>query len=214
MSGSFKPTSAIQKTVANRAKAEELQKLQSSTAAPTTEEIKVQELKAKEEEVNEFLPKEVSTVFGTLLYPVFKERFKDIYEQVTDKNHLISGRITGSFQIAGIKVTLRSLRVRERAALIPLLGNPSTDLTEFSQKESKYRLALLTIALADIGGNALPEVKLTPETLESWQSNPTVIQTMNFISDMDETFVGMITQLYNDVSTAKQYALMENLKNN
>lgn len=213
MAGSFKPTSSIQKTVADRVKAEEIQKLQSSTAAPTAEETKVQALKEREEEVNEFLPKEVDTVFGLLKYEDFKDRFKEVYKQVTDKDHLISGRISGTFTVAGIKITLRSLRVRERSALIPLLGNPGADLTAFSQKESKYRLALLAIALAELGGHAIPEIKLTADTLDAWLANPTVIQTMDFISDMDESFVGLIMRLYGDLSSAKQYALMESLKN-
>jgi hypothetical protein len=213
MSGSFKPASAIQKTVASRAKAEELQKLQASTAAPTAEEAKVQELKEKAEEINDLLPKEVDTVFGLLKYDAFKERFAGVYQQVTDKDHLISGRISCTFTIAGMKVTLRSLRVRERAALIPLLGNPGADLTAFSQKESKYRLALLTLTLSEIGGHTIPEIKLTAETLDSWLANTTVMQTMDFISDMDETFVGLLMQLYGNMALAKQYALMESLKN-
>jgi hypothetical protein len=167
------------------------------------------------EDINDALPKEVATGFGIIKYGEFKERFSEIYEQVRDKDHLINGRIVYAGTIAGIPVKMHNLRAGERRALLPIMPNPQMeDLVQYNLDDLTYRLHVLAVALdgvADISFTHVSAVKGVP--IDEWTETSSVVQAIDALEGLDEYFLTMLYQLFIDINNAKQYALIENLKN-
>lgn len=198
-------TSAIDKKKA-------VDSLADKTKAPTLEEVKEKIGDQLDRAVSSQLPKEVPTVNGMLPYETFKATFSDVYEQVSDKSHLLTGRVSHTFKISGMPVTLRSLKNKERSALIPFLGTGKSEL-EAAKSEATYRAYMLAVSCVRIGDVNFPDIKLTPDNLDSWLQNDQVKQAIDFLTDLDESVFSIVFSLFVDLNTAKHYALVENLKN-
>jgi hypothetical protein len=208
--GSFVRQSDIAKSLSDKQKA--VESLADKTKGPSLAEVKEKAGEELDKAITSQLPEEVLTAAGPLSYNAFKARFEDVYAQVSDKSHLMTGRVTHTYTLSGMSITMRSLRNRERAALLPLL-NPGSNDAETAKNDVKYRTYLLTLAVARIGDVNFPDLKLTPDTLEAWLSNEKIKQAEEFLSDMDESFFTVLFALFMDLNTAKHYALIENLKN-
>ena len=160
------------------------------------------------------LPESVGTAFGTVSYENFKKLFSDVYEQVADKHNLLSGRVTHTFKVGKMNVTFRSLKNKERTALLNYAGNPKTDdLSKFSIDDAEYRKKFLTVSIKSIDEIQFPDVTLTLDTIDSWEQHKLVMDAFDFIENLDDSFVALLYNLAIDLMTAKQYALIENLKN-
>lgn len=181
---------------------------------PTTEQIIKEQSDLVTSLVDSQLPEKVNTAFGTIEYPKFKKLFEDVYSQVADKNNLILGRVLHTFKIGGMQVTFRSLKNKERVALLAYIGNPKTeDLARFSQEDAQYRKRFLVATIQSIDETRFPDVLLTSDTIDKWEQNQLIKDAMGFIEDLDDSLVMLLYNLAIDLSTAKQLALMENLKN-
>lgn len=182
------------------------------TKGPSLADVKEKISSELDKAVSAQLPEKVPTVSGSITYEAFKSMFSDVYEQVSDKTHLLSGRVSHTFSISGMQITMRSLKQRERAALIPFL-NSGKDEIETAKDEARYRSCLLAVSCVQIGEVRFPDVKLTPDDLDNWLKNEAVKQALDFLLDMDESFFTLLFSLFVDLNTAKHYALVENLKN-
>lgn len=208
--GSFVRPPDIAASIAAKEKA--VESLAAKTKGPTLAEAKEKAVEDLDKAVTAQLPEEVVTAAGTLPYATFKSRFEDIYEQVADKSHLLNGRVTHTFTISGMSITMRSLKNRERSALLPLLNPGQTD-ADTAKNDMAYRAYILTLAISRIGEVSFPDLKLTPDTLNTWMANEQIKQAVEFLCDMDESFFTILFALFMDLNTAKHYALVENLKN-
>lgn len=208
--GSFVRQSDIASSIGNKQKAVEA--LADKTKGPTLAEVKEKVVEDLDKAVTSQLPEEVHTAAGTIPYTAFTSRFADVYAQVADKSHLMTGRVTHTYTLSGMAITMRSLKNRERSALLPLL-NPGTNDAETAKNDMMYRTYILALAIQKMGEVTFPDLKLTPDTLETWLGSAQIKQAVDLLSDMDESFFTILFALFMDLNTAKHYALVENLKN-
>ncbi len=184
------------------------------TKGPGLEEIKRDISAVLDKAVTDQLPKEVPTLLGMLPYATFKELFKNVYDQVSDKTHLLSGRVTHTFRLGKMEVTLRSIKNKERIALAPLLSDPKiTDQGKAMVDEHTYKTYLLLLSLVKIDTVPFPDVELTPERFSAWKEHEHIVGAINFIGNLDESLFFTLCGLVTDLSTAKHFALVENLRN-
>ena len=153
------------------------------------------------------LPEVVICAYGELSYEDFKERYADIYGQVEDAAHLLTGRITHEFKMATLPLKVQSLRPTEQALLMDFFP------TDLGQKESArqvatYELYKVAACLVSAGGTNYPalqtRVSTTPE--EFVESLADIAEAVN---SMDPSLVSFISNVYEDVSRAKQLAFIE-----
>jgi len=176
---------------------------------PSVIEEREQQNAGISEAVNKQLPETVPTIYGELSYSDFKTRFSKIYDQVQDKTHLLTGKVTCVFSIGNMSVTMRSLKTRERLALAPLAG--SVDGT--GAADPRYRTYVLTLAIEKLDTRSFPSVKLTPDTLSTWEQDEQVKAAIDIVENLDESLFLFLFGLFNDLNVAKNLALVENLKN-
>ena len=203
MAGSFGPTREMLDN-----------QLRDAKAAEAVEKVRKEEedKKAREDVVK--LPEEViSDIFGKLTYAEFKERYKSVWEQVTDKDHLITGRIQYTTKILKTELVVQSMSRREQTAIAlfdPLFGVSTTQTSEVKRDLGAYRVIIQTVRL---GETLFPKVPLTSENRLTWAADPVVKQQYDYILDVDPIFFNYILSVLNDVDQAKQLALLENLRN-
>jgi hypothetical protein len=165
--------------------------------------------------IDDALPETVLTCYGEVKYAAFKKMFSSIYDQVRDKDHLINGRIVYEDSLAGIDIRMHNLRAGERRSLLPMMANPQLeDLVQYNEDDLTYRLLVLVVALEaieDLRFDRVPSIKGV--SVDEWQKDPAVIQAIEALEDLDESLLTMLYQLFMDINNAKQYALVENLKN-
>jgi len=160
------------------------------------------------------LPSEVnSDVFGKLSFADFKTKYQSVWDQITDKDHLITGRITHETKILKTELVVQSMSRREQTAIAmfdPLFGSVDQTTPEVRRDLSAYRII---IQLVRLGQTTFPKVSLTPDNRSSWASDPLVKQQYEYILDLDPIYFSYILNVLNDLDQAKQLALLENLRN-
>lgn len=203
MAGSFGPTREMLDN-----------QLRDAKAAEAVEKVRKEEEDKKAREDIVKLPEEViSDIFGKLTYAEFKERYKSVWEQVTDKDHLITGRIQYTTKILKTELVVQSMSRREQTAIAlfdPLFGVSNTQTAEVKRDLGAYRVIIQTVRLGD---TVFPKVPLTSENRVTWAADPVVKQQYDYILDVDPIFFNYILSVLNDVDQAKQLALLENLRN-
>ena len=203
MAGSFGPTREMLDN-----------QLRDAKAAEAVEKVRKEEEDKKAREDIVKLPEEViSDIFGKLTYAEFKERYKSVWEQVTDKDHLITGRIQYTTKILKTELVVQSMSRREQTAIAlfdPLFGVSTTQTSEVKRDLGAYRVIIQTVRL---GETLFPKVPLTSENRLTWAADPVVKQQYDYILDVDPIFFNYILSVLNDVDQAKQLALLENLRN-
>jgi hypothetical protein len=203
MAGSFGPTREMLDN-----------QLRDAKAAEAVEKVRKEEEDKKAREDIVKLPEEIiSDIFGKLTYAEFKERYKSVWEQVTDKDHLITGRIQYTTKILKTELVVQSMSRREQTAIAlfdPLFGVSTTQTSEVKRDLGAYRVIIQTVRLGD---TVFPKVPLTSENRVTWAADPVVKQQYDYILDVDPIFFNYILSVLNDVDQAKQLALLENLRN-
>lgn len=203
MAGSFGPTREMLDN-----------QLRDAKAAEAVEKVRKEEEDKKAREDIVKLPEEIiSDIFGKLTYAEFKERYKSVWEQVTDKDHLITGRIQYTTKILKTELVVQSMSRREQTAIAlfdPLFGMSTTQTSEVKRDLGAYRVIIQTVRL---GETLFPKVPLTSENRLTWAADPVVKQQYDYILDVDPIFFNYILSVLNDVDQAKQLALLENLRN-
>jgi len=171
---------------------------------------------AREQEINAKLPETVnSDIYGTLKYADFKERYAAIWDQVSSKEYLTQ-RVRHSVKFGATLVSVRGLTKREQKALTlfePVNTLLSEDQNKFREQQMEYVVLRLIVQLEQLGDVAFPDLKLTPESRESWRSDTSVKQRYEYLLDMDPMYISQLLGLVNDMDQAKYFALLENLKN-
>jgi len=171
---------------------------------------------AREQEINAKLPETVnSDIYGTLKYADFKQRYAAIWDQVSSKEYLTQ-RVRHSVKFGATLVSVRGLTKREQKALTlfePVNTLLSEDQNKFREQQMEYVVLRLIVQLEQLGDVAFPDLKLTPESRESWRSDTSVKQRYEYLLDMDPIYISQLLGLVNDMDQAKYFALLENLKN-
>lgn len=190
------------------------QKYRDSQAAEAVDKVRKEESdKASREDLVK-LPEEVtSDIFGKLSYSEFKAQYKSIWDQVIDKDHLITGRIQYTTKILKTELVVQSMSRREQTAIAlfdPLFGISSTQSNEVKRDLGAYRVVIQIVRLGD---TIFQKVPLTSDNRTTWAADPLVKQQYDYILDMDPIFFNYILSVLNDLDQAKQLALLENLKN-
>jgi len=214
MAGSFTRKEDVISAIQAKKGPQEGSQAEKRPSGPSTEQILKEQADLVSNLIDKQLPETVTTAFGTVDYPKFKQIFSDVYEQVADKHNLIIGRVSHAFKVGSMTITIRSLKNKERVALMAFVGNPKTeDLAKFSRDDAEYRKRFLVASIQSLDETRFPDVLLTPDTLEKWEQSQQVKEAMSFIEDLDDSLVLLMYNLAIDLSTAKQLALIENLKN-
>jgi hypothetical protein len=160
------------------------------------------------------LPAEVACLLGKLPYADFRAAYQAIYKQVQDKEHLIRGKVSWTAHLSDTEVTLQSLKMRERRALIPLAGDPRDEnIATYSDNDMDYKLHLLAISLVRLGEASFDLPDVPAGGVLEWKQLPAVQNSVAYLEDMDESMIDILMQMFTDMTNAKQFALLENLKN-
>ena len=159
------------------------------------------------EEPESLLPEKVVCAFGEIPYSDFKTRYADVYAQVEDAAHLLTGRITHEFRMATLPLEVQSLRPTEQALLMDFFPT-SLDQQESARQIATYELYKVAACLKSAGGTTYPalqtRVNTTPE--EFIKSLEDIAEAVN---SMDPSLVSFISNVYEDVGRAKQLAFVE-----
>ena len=212
LGGSMMSADAAIGQVQDRRAAEAMSELQSQTKATATgpSEAKTE----ADDMIQKQIPKTVrGTVIGDLPYAAFKERYAQVYEQVRDKDHLLSGRVRYETQLSGMSLVIRSLRQRDRRSLAAWAPDARAEHHDFLEQDFQYRLRLVVLSIESIGDAVFPAESPDPSRPGEWAGREDVTQALGYAEDWDETLFSMILSLLNDLETAKHYALLENLGN-
>jgi len=182
------------------------QQAQAANEAPSEEQTEL------DEAISSQIPKEVQTSRGMRPYAQFKKEFDEVYEQVRDKDHLLSGRVTYSTELAGLPITIQSLRQRDRRLLAAWAPDARDEHRAFMDGEFQYRSRLMVLSLVRVGDVEFPSLPIKTDP-ESWEKQDPIQQALSYVEDWDETLFNVIFGLLSDLETAKHFALLENLGN-
>lgn len=180
---------------------ENFQKNQDSTAE-AKEESKED---ARATEIRSRLPEKVPSLIlgsrfgddaGFVPYATFKDHYKTIWDQIADKDQLISQRTYYSTKIGPHTFTFRSLTGGEQRALVMF------DNTDYSTLR-------IILQLAKQGTTDFTPIRLTPETRQKWRDDPFIKQQYDWILDWDISVISHVLGVLNDLDRAKEYALVE-----
>lgn len=212
--GSFGASGAeIEKQVREGREAELLESQAKEVAKERVEDRKSK----RDEKIDAKLPKQVQCVAGVVSYDEFKQLYKSIWEQIEEKDHLLTGRITFDTKIGKTEIRLQSLKRREEQALTAYeptpIGFKDTSPQDRAAQQIGFQSRRMVIQIVNLGEATFPDFKLTPETRSDWESDEAVIQAMDYLLDMDPTLFEHLVTLIGDMDQAKYFALVENMKN-
>lgn len=226
--GSFgMPKEAVEAGIREQRAAEALESQTKEIAKERVENRK----KEQEAQVESQLPAKVqSGLLGTVPFSQFKEHYKDIWEQIQDKDHLLTQRVVHESKMAQIPVKIQSLKRREEQALVSLEPTPVGYPRRVMGADGKYEMVETTpqdrvnqqlsymtyrmvVQIVHLGGATFPSLKLTPDTQADWLEDTAVQQAYEYLMDLDPVMFQYLISLVEDVDNAKHFALVENMKN-
>lgn len=198
----------VEQAIAQKRASENLQQNveQQAEAAEQKEKERV------EEEVNSKLPRIVdSGILGRTTFEKFKEMYKSVWDQVADKSHFLSRRVTFTTEIP-MHITVQSLTQAEQRCLELWAPNKSMTQTEIQEASMDYSVLRLVIQLRSVEEIEFVDVPLSVLNREDWRKDPAIVQQIEVVSGWDPQFVTFLVELVNDLDAAKYTALVENLK--
>ena len=159
------------------------------------------------EEEKTSTPETVPCVYGELSYEDFKTKYEDVYAQVADASHLLTGRVTAECKLAGLTVKVQSLRPTEQSLLMDMFP-VDLDAAEAARQLGTYEMYKVAACLVSAGNTNYPplttRVGTTPtEFVESLND------TVEAVNSMDPALVSFISNVYEDMGRAKQLAFVE-----
>ena len=153
------------------------------------------------------LPESVPCAYGELSYEDFKSKYSDVYDQVADAAHLLTGRVTTQAKLSGLDIKIQSLRPSEQGLL---MDSFPTDLNsqESARQVATYELYKVAACLVSAGGTSYPPLKTRVDTTpeEFIESLRDIVEAVN---SMDPALVSFIANIYEDMNRAKQLAFVE-----
>lgn len=190
-----------------------------NTAQTDAEKAKGDEAEKKRlDEINRLLPDRVASSMGEMSFSTFKSVYKDIWEQVENKDHLARGFCTFERELApGLKVGLRTFRSGELRQIRRFTSAtlPTQDFHKYLDEEYRYRTARLIVGVTSYAGNEMPAVPLEfPEgSVEKWLAMNDVKTRAAWLDALPDEIVEAMSGTLSDVALAYRLALTENLKN-
>lgn len=179
----------------------------------TAEEAEQKEQTRIEKEVESQLPKFIdSGILGRVSYDRFKDQYTDVWEQVADKQHFLSRRVTYETE-KPMPIKIQSMTQNERRAMELWAPTSLMSQTEFREASMDYSILRLVIQLQRVDDQDFPDVPLSPKDREEWRKDSAVQQMFDIVYGWDDQFVTFLLELTNDLDQAKYLALVENLKN-
>jgi hypothetical protein len=159
------------------------------------------------DEPESLLPEKVVCAFGEIPYNEFKTHYADIYAQVEDATHLLTGRTTHEFKMATLPLEVQSLRPTEQALLMDFFPT-SLEQKDSARQIATYELYKVAACLKSAGDTSYPalqtRVNTTPEEfIKSLEASAEAV------NSMDPALVSFISNVYEDVGRAKQLAFVE-----
>jgi len=157
-----------------------------------------------------YIPKELPSALGDKTpYADFKTTYQSVYDQVRDMDHLLLGRITYSGKIAGkVPFTLQTLKQSELALVHSFAPMTTVDNLYYTRDMAKFVLYKVTMALSAIKDRELPTFQVTFETTQAeWEEKAK--GKISMLADYDESVIALLSNIYDDMTTAKQLAFIE-----
>jgi len=191
-----------------------------NTAQTDAEKAKGEaEEKRRLDEINKLLPEKVtSSSLGEVSFDTFKSRYKDIWSQVENKDHLARGFCTFECEMApGLKVGFRTFKSGELRQIRRFTSStlPNQDFHKYLDEEYRYRTVRLMVGITSYYGKDMPTVPLEfPEgSVEKWLALSDVKARAAWLDDLPDEVVESMSGTLTDVVLAYRLALTENLKN-
>lgn len=212
--GSFVPAAAIQDKIEAHKAATQIN--QASTDADKAKDDAKEVARLKE--IDDLLPKEVFCSVGKLSFDTFRQRYKTVWEQVANKDHLARGHCVFTHEIApSVKVIYRTLRGNEMRFLSRMAPSTSAtvDRVKFSDEGYQFRLMRVILGVTEWDSRALSPLPIPTlaDRVEDWLVLPDVSARMKMFEGLPEELLDLMAGILSDVSNAYHYALQENLKN-
>lgn len=191
-------------------------------------------VKKREAEIDSKLPKTVlSNALGdTIPYAEFKRLYAEVWQQIEDKDHLLTNRVEYRGRIGSIPVVIQSLKRREEKALTfyepspvgYMRPNPMAGVADEparievtpqirAEQQVEFMTRRMVVQLVRLGDATFADVALTPETRDKWAADEHVKQSIDYLYDIDPTLFEHLVGLVTDLDKAKYFALVENMKN-
>lgn len=192
------------------------QMLQQSRAQPAPEEKPTDAPDSPPDAVSKLLPLEVrSNIYGLVPFAEFKRHYAAVWEQITQKDHLLTSRVTMEARLMQHTVRFRSWTRREQTALAKFEPDYSGQrpLEEARAAAYEYGVWRLVLQIVSFGAKRFPDLKLTPETIKEWESDPAVLQAREYLQDLDPVIISRLVAHMNDLDDARYFALLENTRN-
>ena len=187
-------------------------------AADAQEDGKEEPARKLDKEIDAKLPTEVlSELLGKVSYAGFKKTYGEVWRQVAEKRHLMSGRIVYTTTLGGAPLVVRALTQREQQALTAYhptpVGMGSATAQEHAAKSLEYNTRRIVVQLVSAGDMRFPDYKLSAETREAWEQDAAVRAAYDVVMDWDPMTINHLLGLFADLDQAKYFALVENLRN-
>lgn len=211
-SGSFVSSNAIKESIEAKRAADEINKSQDSVEKEKLEAAEKERVK----EIDALLPSMVLSSYGEITYTTFKHAYKQIWDQIKEKEHLALGYCHFSGELLpGVQGTIRTLRSRENRAV--LRWAPSFDASGMmrdAQEDIVFRHIKLVIGLTSFDGHQMTEMpELLTDKADEWRKLALIEQKMGWLDSLPEEVTMQLSGLQLDISNAVRFALRENLKN-
>lgn len=199
-------------------KIREMERAQDDAKQAAVDEAEKQRLEA----IEALLPKTVGASFGEVPYAVFKDRFKTVWSQVTEKIHLAHGCCTYAFEPApNLPITLRTMKNREMKFLrrFTPATDPGDDAAKYMEEDTLFRNVRFIIGVTHFDGTELPALPipknhvLDADVTSKWLEDPHVSKRLDWAEDLPEELMDVVGGAFLDLTMAYRYALQENLKN-
>lgn len=188
-------------------------------AEDAAEEVAEEKEQAAKDKIDSKLPETVgSGIYGEIPYAEFKRLYESVWDQIAEKDHLLTGRITFDFEVGSIGITIQSLTRREAQALTVYEANPVgfADTTPRSRASQlmEYATRRMIVQVVSVGEarNFGSGKDLTPDGREDWEKDESVRQAYDYLMDLDPTIFEHFIAVANDIDQAKYFALVENMK--
>lgn len=213
--GSFVSKGALTEAVEAAKAAEAINQTQSDTEKAKQAAAE----KARVDEIDKMLPKEVFCFLGKVSFDLFKTFYKAVWDQVENKDHLARGYVIVEKAVAPhLNVIVRSFKTKEMRLLTQFspVASPETATAKYADETFTFRNARLALGILSFDGKDLGALPLPSEAdkdLEKWMALSSVKARIEMIESLPEELVDAIAALVNDTILAYRFALQENLKN-
>ena len=209
--GSFEPEGSIQGMQVRAEREREERNVAEAEAEEKRQQKEIDAAVAKENEeiLPKLLPKHIICAYGIVSYSLFKEKYKSIFDGVKERDYL-RGYCSYSGKVAGIPISVRTLRTRETRTLQSMCP----DITEVASLDlvsgTMFRIYRILLSMTEFDGNAFnPTGDINPEVFPGWLKSVEGKQRMEFLDSLPIELILQIDTITADIGNAYMYAVKE-----